>query len=108
MRREIADRARPRLRLVEAPELLVGGLAPALQVVGAEVANLAQLARLDDLAREPHGGDEAVVERAHVPDAGRGDALPGVEGLGGVAPERLLADDVLARLGGRDRRLGVQ
>jgi hypothetical protein len=25
-----------------------------------------------------------------------------------VRPERLLADDVLARLGGRDRRLGVE
>src|SRR3954462_10455811 len=35
-------------------------------------------------------------------------ALPGVVALRGVAPQRLLADDVLARLRGGDRRLGVQ
>ena len=41
-------------------------------------------------------------------DAGRGDLLPDLVALVGVAPERLLADHVLAGLGGGDRRLGVQ
>ena len=81
---------------------------PLLQVARAEVEDLAELAGLEQLARQPHRGHEAVVERAHVLDAGRGDALPGVVGLGGVAPQRLLADHVLAGLGGGDARPGVQ
>ena len=72
------------------------------------MADLAELAGVDQLAREPHGRHEAVVERAQVLDAGRRDALPDLVALVGVAPERLLADDVLARLGGGDRRLGVE
>ena len=83
-------------------------VAPVLQVAAAEVADLAELAGLDHLAREPHGGDEAVVEAAEVLDAGRLDALPDVVALVGVAAERLLAEDVLAGLGGGDRRLGVE
>ncbi len=86
-----------------------GGIGePVLQVARAEVVDLAELARLEHLAREPHRRDEAVVERAHVHDAGRVHALPGLVGLVGVAAERLLAHDVLARLRRRDRGLGVQ
>ena len=107
VRAEVAERARARLGLVEAPDVALGG-APLLEVGAAEVLDLAQLAGLDDLAREPHRRHEAVVEGAHVLDAGRLDALPGLVGLVGVAPERLLADHVLAGLGGRDRRLGVE
>ena len=72
------------------------------------MADLAELARLDQLAGQPHRGHEAVVEAAEVLDAGRGHALPDLVALVRVAAERLLAEDVLARLGRRDRRLGVQ
>ena len=70
--------------------------------------DLAELARLDHLPREAHGRDEAVVERAQVLHAGGVHSLPDVVALVGVAPERLLADDVLAGFRRRDRRLGVQ
>ncbi len=72
------------------------------------MADLAELARVDQLAREPDRRHEAVVERAHVLHAGRRDAAPDLVALVRVAPERLLADDVLARLGGGDRRLRVE
>ena len=72
------------------------------------MADLAELARVDQLAREADGRDEAVVERAQVLDPGRRDALPDLEALLGGASERLLAHDVLARLGGEDRGLGVE
>src|SRR5579864_7495081 len=70
--------------------------------------DLAKLARLDQLARQPHGGDEAVVEAAEMLDAGGSDAAPDLVGLVRVAPERLLAEHVLAGLRRGDRRLGVQ
>src|SRR5581483_10193022 len=73
----------------------------------AEVADLADLAGIDQLARESHRRHEAVVERAHVLDARRLDFAPDAVALLGVAAERLLADHVLARLRGEDRRLGV-
>ena len=57
---------------VEAPRVERRVVAPVLEVAAAEVAHLAELAGLDHLAREPHGRDEAVVEGAHVLDAGRG------------------------------------
>ncbi len=107
VRAEVAERARPREVLLEAPDVALGR-APLLQIGAAEVLDVAELAGLDDLARQPDRRHEAVVERAHVLDAGRLHALPRLVGLGGVAPQRLLADHVLARLGGRDRRLGVQ
>ena len=72
------------------------------------MGDVSDLACLDHLARQPHSRHEAVVEGAHVLDAGGLDALPGVVRLGRVAPERLLADHVLAGLGGRDRGLSVQ
>src|SRR5919197_135314 len=59
------------------------------------------------IAREPDGGDEAVVEAGEVPHAGAVRLLPHLVRLVGRQPERLLADDVLARARGRDRRLGV-
>ena len=72
------------------------------------MAELPELAGLDQLAREPDRGHEAVVEAAEMLDARAGDRLPDLVGLVGVAAERLLAEHVLAGLGGRDRRLGVQ
>ena len=107
VRAEIAERARACLVGVEAPGVERRVVAPVLEVAAAEVADLAELARVDHLAREPHRRDEAVVERAQVLHAGRSDRLPDLVALVGVAPERLLADDVLARLRGGDRRLGV-
>jgi hypothetical protein len=72
------------------------------------VEDLAELTGLEHLPCQAHGGHEAVVEGAQVLDAGCIHAVPGLVGLLGVAPERLLADHVLAGLGGGDRRLGVQ
>src|SRR5262249_58518342 len=69
VRAEVADRTGPRLGAVEAPDAFVGLPAPALQVRGAEVDDVADPARLDDLARPAHRRDEAVVEGAHVLDA---------------------------------------
>ncbi len=105
---EVAERARAggsRGRSARPPRV---GVAPVLEVAAAEVADLAELARVDQLPREADGRHEAVVEGAHVLHAGRGDAPPDLVALVRVAPERLLADDVLARLGGGDRRLGVE
>ena len=107
MRAQVAERAGPCEPLLEAPDLGVGR-APFLQVAPAEVMDVAEVVGLEHLAREPHRGDEAVVERAHVHDTGRLHPLPDLVRLLAVAAERLLADDVLARLGRRDRRLGVQ
>ena len=108
VRAEVAERSRSPPRAASKRQTSSVGVAPVLEVAPAEVPDLAELARLDQLAREAHGRDEAVVERAQVLDAGRRDALPDLVALVGVAPERLLADDVLARLGGGDRRLGVE
>ena len=93
---------------VEAPRVEARVVAPVLQVAASEVADLAELAGLDDLARQAHGGDEAVVEGAEVLDARCRDALPDVVALVGVPAERLLAEDVLAGLRRGDRRLGVE
>jgi hypothetical protein len=57
--------------------------------------------------RELYDRHEAVVEAAQVLDAGRGDLPPDLEALVRGAPERLLAEHVLAGLRGGDRRLGV-
>src|SRR5712691_1556689 len=104
--REIAESSRTGGPAVEAPDLF-GGIAPVLQVTAPEVTQLAELARVDYLSREAHGGDEAVVEPAHVLYAGRRDALPDLVALVCVTSEGLLADHVLARLGGGDRRSRV-
>ena len=105
---EVAERAGPRLVRLEAPGVQRGIVAPVLEVAPAEVADLAELAGVDQLARQPHRRHEAVVEAAQVLDAGGRHALPDLVALGGVAAERLLAEHVLARLGRGDRRLGVQ
>src|SRR6266852_376688 len=81
---------------------------PFLQIAAAEVVDLAQLARLEHLAGKANRRHESVVECAHVLDAGLRDALPDLVALIGGAPERLLADDVLARLRCSDGRRGVQ
>ena len=108
MRAEVAERAGAGLVRLEAPGVEARIVAPVLQVAAAEVADLAELAGVDQLARQPHRGHEAVVEAAEVLDAGRRDALPDLVALGRIPAERLLAEDVLARLGGGDRRLGVE
>ena len=107
VRRQVADRAAAGVLGAEAPRVEAGILGPVLEVARPEVADLAELAGLDQLAGEPDGWHEAVVEAAEVLDAGRGDARPDLVRLVGVAAERLLAEDVLAGLGRRDRRLGV-
>src|SRR5205085_11532796 len=95
---EVAERARAGLVGMEAPGVERRVVAPVLEVAAAEVTDLAQLARLDQLAREAYRRHEAVVERAQVLDARRGDLLPDSMALLGIASERLLADDVLAGL----------
>ena len=104
---EVAERARTCRGAVEPPHLGVR-VAPVLEVAAAEVTDLAELPGVDQLAREANGRDEAVVERTQVLDAGCSHPTPDLVALVGVAPERLLADDVLARLGGGDRRLGME
>ena len=108
VRTEIAERAGSRLVRIEAPRVERRIVAPVLQVTAAEVADLSECALVDQLAREPHRRDEAVVEPAQMLDAGRGDAAPHLVALVGRPPERLLAEDVLARFGGGDRRLGME
>ena len=105
---EVAERAGAGLVGLEPPGVEARVVAPVLEVAAAEVADLAELAGLDQLPRQPHRRHEAVVEAAEVLDARRLDALPDLVALRRVAAERLLAEDVLARLGGRDRRLGVE
>jgi len=108
VRPEVADRAGAGLSAIEAPDALVGIPAPALQIGGPEVDDVADAARLQDLPREPHSWDEAVVEAAHVLDAGSVRLHPHAVRLVGVHAERLLAEDVLAVASSCDRRLGVQ
>ena len=60
------------------------------------------------LPRAAHGRDEAVVEAAHVHDAGVLRRPPHRVRFLGVQSERLLAEDVLAVPRGLDRRLGVE
>ena len=98
----------PALVRIEAPRVERRVVAPVLQVTPTEVADLPERALVDQLAREPHRGYEAVVEPAQMLDPGRGDAAPHVVALVGRPPERLLAEDVLAGFGGGDRRLGME
>ena len=77
---EIAESSRACGPAVEAPDLL-GRVAPVLEVTATKVAELAELARLDQLARKAHGRYEAVVERAHVLHARRRDAPPDLVAL---------------------------
>jgi len=107
VRAEVAERAGACRVRIEAPRVECRVVAPILEIAAAEVPDLPQLAGLDHLARQPNRGHEAVVESAKVLDAGRGDAAPDLVGLVGVAPERLLADHVLAGLRCGDRRLRV-
>jgi hypothetical protein len=108
VRGEIPDRSRAGLLGIEAPAVARGVVAPVLQVAGPEVTDLAQLAGLDQLARQAHGRYEARVEAAHVLDAGLRHRAPELVALVRRARQRLLAKDVLARLGGQRRRLGVK
>ena len=104
---EVADRTGAGLIGVEAPRVERRIVAPILQVpprkwrISAESPPRSSRARAD----RRH---EPVVERAQMLDARRGDALPDIEALGGIATERLLAQNVLSRLRGGDRRLPVQ
>ena len=108
VRAEIAERPGSGLLLVEPPDLRELRIHdPLLVVARAEVVDLAELAGLDQLLGEDDRRIEAVVERRHVLDARGRDLPPDLVALVGVAAERLLADDVLARLGRRDRRLEV-
>ena len=104
---EVAERARSRGLAVEAPARRRVD-SPGLEVARAEVEEVAEVARLEHLARKADGGDEAVVEAAHVHDAGALGLAPDLERLVGRAAERLLAEDVLAVARGGDGRLRVE
>src|SRR5213078_3627031 len=84
MSSKVAECSRTGRRLVEAPYLL-GGVAPVLQVPTAEVTKLTELTCLDQLSRQAHRRDEAIVECAHVLHAGCRDATPDVVALVCVA-----------------------
>ena len=107
VRGEVPERTGAGCAAVEAPDVGVG-VAPVLEVAPAKVADVAEVARLDQLARQPDRGDEAVVESAQVLHARRLHALPDLVALGSVPAERLLANDVLAGLRRGDRRARVQ
>ena len=107
VRAQVTERTRAGLVPVEAPHVGVGR-PPLLQVAAAEVQYLADLAGLEHLPRQTHRRHEPVVEGRHVLDAGLLDALPHLVALVRRSSERLLAEDVLSRLGRGDRRLGVQ
>ena len=108
VRQDVAERARARLLLAEAPvERQRRVDAPVLQVRAAVVEDAAELARGHELARQHHRGDAAVVVAQHVRHAGLLHRLPHRLRLAHVVGERLLAQDRLARLRRRDRDLGV-
>ena len=108
MRREVADRSRAGLFGAEAPRVEAGIVGPVLEVAGAEVSDLAELARLDHLAREPDRRHEAVVEAAQVLDAGRRDLSTRSRTLRRASrPSGFSQSTCLPGQGGGDGRLGV-
>ena len=107
MSAEVAERAGAG-RLASKRQCRASDVAPVLEIAPAEVTDLAELAPLDHLAGEAHCRHEAVVEGAEMLDAGRGDTLPDVVALVRIPAERLLAGNVLARLGRPDRRLCME
>ncbi len=105
--RQIANRSRARFLGAEPPGVEARILGPVLEVARSEVANLSDLAAFDELAGEPDRGHEPVVEAAKMLDPRRRHSRPDLVRLVRVAAERLLAEDMLAGLGSRDRRLGM-
>ncbi len=82
---------------------------PLLQVAPAEVEDLAELAGLDDHAREPDGRHEAVVEGAPSPSRrSRRRASTSRRTRPRCGRAGFSQITCLPRLGGRDRRLGVE
>ena len=69
--------------------------------------DLTHFAGLDQLAREPHGGNEAVVEAHLMTDAPPADPVPHPPSLAGVAAERFLAQQVFSQRRRREARLSV-
>lgn len=109
MRSDVSDGPGARDALLEAPaERRVGVRAPVLQVGAAEVEDLADRALFDVLLGQRHGGRATVVERDGGDDARLLRGLVHAARLFRGGREGLLADDVLARLGGGDRDLRVQ
>ena len=62
MRHQVAERTGAGRVHVEAPGVERGVVTPVLQVAAAEMADLTELAGLDDLPREPDRRHEPVVE----------------------------------------------
>ena len=81
---------------------------PVLEEDPAELPDLADAALAEQPRDEPHRGDLAVVEVDGVDDAGRRRGPVHALALGGGGGQRLLAEHVLARRGGRDRHRRVQ
>src|SRR6266540_4905519 len=93
---------------MEAPRVERRIVPPVLQVAAAEVPELAELALLDQLARQADRRYEAVVKAAHVLDARPSDPPPDLVALIRSPSERFLAEHVLPRLCVGDRLLSVQ
>ena len=81
---------------------------PVLEEDPAELPDLADAALAEQPGDEPHRGDLAVVEVDGVDDTGRRRGPVHALALGGGRGQRLLAEYVLARPGGRDRHRGVE
>ena len=109
VRGDVAEGAGARLLLVEPPDqrdLRVGD--PVLEIGAAIVADLAELAVLDQLLRQHDRGRAAVVVADHVGHAGLGDGGEHALGFRDRVAERLLAEDRLAGARRGDRDLGVR
>ncbi len=109
MRADVAERAGAGLRLVEPPhEREVGIGNPVLQVGAAEMADRADASCLDQLLREHHRGNAAVVVAEHVDDTGGVHRFDHRLRFRDRVGERLLAEHRLAIARGLDGDLGVR
>ena len=107
VRAKVAKRAAPGGIGVVPPLRNLRAVPPLLQVARPEMEDSPEGTALEKRLCLPDCRHESIVERTHVLDAGLSDGIQHEFGLFGGPPERLLAQDVLARLRRRNRRLGV-